>query len=699
MVETRFKWMAAALVAASIGVPQGLAATNNHGKAPALITIDLCSNGIGDSSGSFGVPRLTPEVFDIGIDVGADGTIDRWLSKEPATWLGGGNSDIIRYQGWVRLSFFQLSEYVGQPMRIRIVDKSPNYYLAINSIVVNGADGVVVTNVLKNGSFESQTPLEGWKVLESSVSPSSKLVVADAAGELITYGKQFLSTRTDPASSDSSETAVIESETFVLPGITSFIVGNVSGGASEFVNNAASNGSDNASGVYLDLGTATQDPNGRFDPETDIALRGFWPGLGTAPANDFGTVLINTSGLEGRRAQIVGFDDSAVFHVALDAFRMNWDWEESIIKNGGFDAGVPTPQSHPDALAWFAENGTELTPDRHPSGKIPNWTVIKKAGGTADAFFFDASARRDHMTGRTYVGTGGGDRSAVGVEIRSDVFTLAAIPDPATSPFVQFASAQGTDRIRYTDDGTDIAFGRVELIVDSNGNGTFGEEGDFRYVQRNQSMALNQSNSGRDLWHYPEYRFYIRPEHRGKQAVFRAEDRFGAFKASWGWFCIDDLFVWDGTAASLAFPNSDFETGTLDNWTAEIDGGSGFNSWLSGTRQALDAGLVTHATMNNRSVSIDGQFAVDTAARETGGGDGGVGRISSKAFALPQVSAPAPLTLGIARVAQGIRVTWDGTATLEKAERPDGPWSTVTTGAGPYEVGATEASLFLRLRR
>jgi hypothetical protein len=87
-----------------------MAATNNHGNAPAFITIDLCSNGIGDSSGSFGVPRLVPGEFDIGIDVGADGTIDRWLSQEPATWLGGGNSDITRYQGWVRLSFFQISE-------------------------------------------------------------------------------------------------------------------------------------------------------------------------------------------------------------------------------------------------------------------------------------------------------------------------------------------------------------------------------------------------------------------------------------------------------------------------------------------------------------------------------------------------------------------------------------------------------------
>ncbi len=53
-------------------VPHGMAATNNHGNAPAFITIDLCSNGIGDSSGSFGVPRLVPGEFDIGIDVGAD---------------------------------------------------------------------------------------------------------------------------------------------------------------------------------------------------------------------------------------------------------------------------------------------------------------------------------------------------------------------------------------------------------------------------------------------------------------------------------------------------------------------------------------------------------------------------------------------------------------------------------------------------
>ena len=212
-------------------------------------------------------------------------------------------------------------------------------------------------------------------------------------------------------------------------------------------------------------------------------------------------------------------------------------------------------------------------------------------------------------------------------------------------------------------------------------------------------MALNQSNSGRDLWHYPEYRFYIKPEHRGLQAVLRAEDRFGAFKASWGWLCLDDLFVWDGVGAKLPFPNSDFEGGTLENWTAEIDGGSGFNSWLSGTKVSLDAGKATHAAMNNRSVSIDGAFAADTAARETGGGDGGVGQITSKAFLLPQIQTPQSLTLGILRTSGGIQVSWTGQATLEKADRLSGPWSPIVTGAGPYETGATGDALYLRLKR
>jgi hypothetical protein len=653
------------------------AATNNNGNPPAYLAVEICSNGIGDNVNNFATPRMQPDVFDIGLDVGADGTIDRWLSQEPATWLGGGNSDDIKYSGWIKLHFFQVSEHVGKPMRLRIVDKSAQYYMAIKSVMVNGADGLVVTNAINNGSFEAAQPLSGWTVRETSVSNPARLVFKDTDATYITRGTNFLTTRTDPASTDSSETAVIESDTFVLPGMSSFIVANVSGGASEAFNRPAANDSDNASGVYLDLGTASQDPNGRYDEGVDIPVRAFWPGAGTAPANDFGTVLLNTSGLEGRRAQVVAFDDSTVWHVSLDAVRMNWDWEETIIRNGGFDQGIPTPESDASATLWFSETGNALTAANHPSGSIPGWKVKKSANASADVWFFDASARRDHMTGRTFVGTGGGDRAATGVELRSDVFVITPIPSAESSVFVQFASAQGSDRIRYTDDGTDKAFSRIELIVDANRNGTFGDAGDFSYFQRNQSMALNQSNSGRDLWHFPEYRWYIRTEHRGLQAVFRAEDNFGAFKSSWGWMCLDDLFVWDGAKAALAFPNSDFEQGTLDNWTAQISAGNGFNSWLAGSQQALAAGRVTHSVMNNRSVRSDGDFAADTAARESGGGDDGRGVLTSMAFSLPQIATTTPTNKPI----QLTRLDINNPVASSVTTNADGSF-TVTAGGG-----------------
>lgn len=52
------------------------------------------------------------------------------------------------------------------------------------------------------------------------------------------------------------------------------------------------------------------------------------------------------------------------------------------------------------------------------------------------------------MSVRTFVGTGGGDLEGTGVEIRSDVFVIAPVPSPQENVFVQFASAQGSDRIR-----------------------------------------------------------------------------------------------------------------------------------------------------------------------------------------------------------------------------------------------------------
>lgn len=669
-------------------------ATNNTGNSPAFIMIDLCTNGLGDSVGNFDQPRMEPDVFDIGLDIDADGTIDRWLSQEGATWFGGGNSDAIFPDAFRRIYFFQLDEYVGRQAKIRFVDKSEIYYMAINAVRVCGADGEIVGNAIKNGFFEAENGLDGWNVIESSLDDVNKLIVSNGTPgsdeEYVNYSGRLLSTMTDPLSLDFTEQAVVESDAFTIPQVTSFIFGNMSGGVSEFVNIPEALFSDNQSGVYIDLGTMDSDPDGAFDPANDIALRGQWGGAPGAGRNDFFSVFINTSGLEGRRAQVVAFDHSDNYHVALDAIRMNWDWQEAIIKNGGFDQGVPTPESHPDATLWFQENGSELPYTEHPSGSIPGWKVLMREDATGNAFFFDSNARRDHMTGRTFVGTGGGNLAYTGVEIRSDVFTIQPIPNASESVFVQFASAQGTDRERYSDDGSERAFGRIQLIVDVNGNGSFDDAEDFHYVQRNQSMAPNYSNSGRDLWHHPEYRFYIQPEHQSKMAIFRGEDNFGPFKASWGWLCIDDLFVWDGKSAELAFPNSDFELGSLENWVPVIQGGAGFNSWLSGSRESVEAGTATHSVMNNRSVDIDGKFAADTAARETGGGDGGIGSLTSIPFQLPSLTTGGIQSIAIASE----KVVIEFSGTLKAADSIVGPFTPVPGASSPYEVTPDSSQKF-----
>ena len=321
------------------------AATNNTGNAPVFIMVDLCSNGVGDQNGAFDVPRMAPDVLDVGLDVDADGSVDEWLSQQPATWLGPGNSDQVSYAGWRRFYFFQLDQYAGRMATIRIVDKSPDYYLAINTIRVNGADGTVVRNAIRNGFFEADNPLEGWRVLETNFESQSALVFDDRDGIYCSHGGRFLTTMPDPNGSVYTGTAVLESDPFLLSQPTSFIYANLSGGASEFVNLPGANGTDNRCGVYIDLGTDSTDPNGKFDFGTDIPVEGFWGGGGGV--NDFGVIVVNTSGLEGRRAQVVAFDDSTLFHVALDAVRMNWDWEESIIQNGGFDQGLPKSLKEP----------------------------------------------------------------------------------------------------------------------------------------------------------------------------------------------------------------------------------------------------------------------------------------------------------------------------------------------------------------
>lgn len=671
------------------------AETNNSGNPPAFIAIDLCSNGIGDMVGTYGIPRMEPDVFDIGLDFGPDGTVDRWLSDESAAFLGRGNSNQILHDAWRRIYYFQLDEFTGQDLQVHIVDKSPEYYLAINSIRVSGADGTVVPNAIKNGFFEDG--LSNWTVVETSLADPNALIIDDANGEHVNYSGKFLSTMSNVNSGDFSETAVLVSDTLTLTPVTSFIYGMVAGGGSEFVNLPGSVGSDNASGVYIDIGTETEDPNGQYDPGTDVPLVGYWGGIAEQARNDFASVFLNTSGLENRRAQVVGFDDSSAYHITLDGYRMNWDWEESIIRNGGFDEGIPTPESDPNASDWFNDEvGNLLIAEDHPSGGIPGWQVIKKPGTFGDVWWWDDQGRDDHMSGRAFVGTGGNDVFEIGAEIRSDVFVIQRIPPSEESVFVQFASAQATDRVRYGGPNTEIAFGRLEMMVDVNGNGEFDDDGDFSYVQRNQGMAPNQTNSSRDLWHHPEYRFYVKPEHQGLQAMMRIEDNFGPIARSYGWLCFDDLFVWDGRQARLAFPNSDFEQGTLENWTTEILGGGGFETWLSGSKKAFDEGLVTHSAMNNRSVSIDGDYAVDTAANETGGGDSGMGVLTSIGFELPTLNV-REMSISIAAANDQVTIEWLG-GNLESADEVDGVFSVLAGAISPLTIQPAGEKKFYRVR-
>lgn len=713
----------AATMLAVVGITALADGPYNNPNGPAFIVVDFCSNGIGDQPTinptndvgfqftpvSPGIPRLTPDVFDIGIDIDADGTVDRWLSQEPATFLAdGANADVIQYgnNGWVRAYFFQLSQYVGRRMKIQIVDRSADYYMAIKSIRVNGADGVIVTNALRNGFFEEG--LTGWTVKETSVPNQSSLIYKDTSSTYITYGTNFFTTRIDPSSSDNNATAVLESDAFVLPPITSFIYGNVSGGASEFVNNPGANGSDNASGVYIDLGTATQNPDGRFVMGQDLPLTGFWPGPAGSQNRDMFSIFFNTSGLEGRKAQIVGFDNSAVFSIALDAFRMNWDWEETIIKNGGFDQGIP------ESDLWFQELGDgTLTAASHPSGKIPNWTVNLSPDASGDAYFYDQNADHRHMSGRTFVGTGGGmtdsngNLANAGVEIRSDVFTIAPIPAPTNSVFVGFASAQATDRVRWEDDGSYKYYGIAELVVDVNGNGKFDDAVDFHYVQHDQALGgPNRTTAGgHDAWHFPAYRFYIKPEHQGLQAQFHAGVHFAqadnAPKNGWSWIAIDDLFVWDGAQARLAFPNSDFEMGSTTNWNSVITSASfepTFTNWLSGSLQQYYLGKVNNLVLNDHASDFDGQFAADSGPNEVPGSnsDSDTGDITSISFTLPHL-ATAPSVLTIGEKAGVITLSWTGSGVLQSATTLQGPYVAVPNATNPYTVPTTSAARFYRL--
>lgn len=514
--------------------------------------------------------------------------------------------------------------------------------MAVNSIRLNSADGKIVPNPVPNGWFEDATPLKGWKVLEGSVTDPAKLIIKDEAGVYNQYSKQFFCTRTNVASTDNSETCVIESDAFTLTPMTSFVYGMVSGGASEKWNIPGAGGSDNVSGVYLDIGTASQNPNGKYDEGIDIPLTGFCGGISGGVRNQVHPVVINTSGQEGKRCQVVAFDDSEIFHIGMDSFRMNFDY--TTIRNGGFDEGIPTPEKDPSATDWFSEAALEW--NLHPSGSIPGWTVkTTNEQLYGSVFFFDKACHGSQFCGRTYVGTAGfaeADRLLGGVELRSDVFVIQPIPDPSKNVFLQFACAQGSNRTRYQNNGTKMVHGTVELHVDVDGNGNFEDAADYHYILQHQGMGQNMNTSNLDLWSYPEPRFYIMPEHQGKTARIFVED---TLDSGYGWMCVDDFYVWNGKEAVLPFPNSDFELGSMENWTEEVGiNGGALKSWLSASQDCFNFDpncAAEHVAMNNRHSMADGNYAADTAANEYGVGDNGTGRLTSIAFKLP--SAPTSI--------------------------------------------------------
>jgi len=604
----------------------GWTATNNSGNAPTFLWLDVCTNGIGDYTNKLVVPRMSPDTVDIGVDLDADGTVDRWLSKERTEYLGRENANDIAPGNWRRF-LLRLDSDAGKKAKIRIVDKSADYYIAVKAIRLNYADGKVVPNLVPNGFFEDATPLKGWKIVEGSIQDPAKLIVKDTQGTGIFYGTQYYSTKV----SGNADTATIESDVFTLQAPTSFVYGMVSGGASELWNNKATGG-DNASYVYLDIGTETQDPNGKYDDGIDIPLTGFFGGTGASLRNQMHPVFLNTSGLEGKKAQVVVVDDSEYFAVGAEGWRMNWD--PAYIPNGGFEEGLPD--------AWYDEALREYL--EHPSGSIPKWTVKVHnlpdgRAGDGSVYYYDKMVHGSMFAERTYVGTGGETSFGLfaGVELRSSVFKIQAIPDPAKSVFLQFASAQGSNRIRMESGA--VKKSCVELHVDVNGDGIYDGAGDYVYSLQSQGMGWNLNTSNMDLWQYPEYRFYILPEHQGKMAQVFVID---GLTSGYGWMCVDDFYVWDGKQASLPFPNSDFEQGSLANWTEVNDNPAVLRTWLSGSQEAWQAGRVLHRSMNNRFSYVDGEYSADTGDTADDGGTGGdnaTGSLTSVAFKLPALIA------------------------------------------------------------
>lgn len=586
-------------------------ATANTANNPTFLVIDACSNGW---------ENLSSNTLDIGVDIGANGSYDYWLSQDTLLVKSGpvGNKDAVGPANW-RTIVVNLDAYAGETAKIKIVDNSTSYYMAINSIRLNNADGTAVPNGVPNGSFENATALSGWTVTGSQT--ATQLLKTDTALAATNYETKYIDTGI-------AGTATIESNSFVLTPVSSFIHGIFGGPVSSKWDKPGASGSDNNLYVFIDVGTASQDPNGQYDAGTDIPLYGFYYQNADGAMEVW---VINTSGFEGRRARVTAIDRSATSAFGLDGIRMNWD--NSIIRNGGFEEGFE--EGFPEGF-----QGTSVrASSEHPSGKIPGWNVTQVDNDPdSDVTYYGVPnggtwSRSDLVCVGSSAFFDGTNVPDLQVEFRSDVFVIQPIPSPADNVFLSFNSGQYSTRIDAPPTDTDPGSRcTVELQVDVTGNSAFDDAGDFIYREVNQGASWAREQFGEvDEWHYPDYRFYIAAEHQGKQGRLYAED---TNTGAWAWMAVDDFYFWNGATAALAFANSDFEAGSLTNWNEENLTPTQFTSWLSTQPNNINA-VATHKIMNGIVSWPDGLYAADSAQDIGGSGDNAEGKLWSNAFTIP----------------------------------------------------------------
>lgn len=605
-----------------------MAATNNTGNNPTFLVVQMISNGWqlhADQSG----PDST---IDIGVDVGADGTYEYWMSEDASIVREGRTNqdeifvdNLTGESGWMNV-LIALEDYAGETVKLRIVDRSADAYIAVNSIRHNNADGVVVQNNVPNGWFDADTNLEGWTVVEGSAT-ADDLITEDTEFRLTSNSDKFFNTQID----GNSTIAVIESDPFVLTEISSFVYGAFAGPASAAFDKPGAWLTDNGLMVYVDVGTESEDPNGQYDEGVDVPLKGILFDDSDEDRITLQVSLINTSGLEGRRAQVVAVDDDQFDGLGLDSIRHNYD--TSIIRNGNFEEGFE--DGYPAGISVNPSDAKNQVHSFNAIGGVPGWTQTSTSGDAqAEWTLFGWPGSNFSREGRVWVASGSidgeanndrGVREHVGLELRSDVFVLRPIRDAASHVFTSFEIGQTPYKAQ-----TDGRVKDVHMQVDVDGNGTFTDPGDFAYKVRAQSGGWNREQyaaGGIDEWGYPPYRFYIEPEHQGLQARYYV---FDELDSQWAWIGVDDFYFWDGATADLAFPNSDFEMGDLTNWEESLEGGLG--TWLSGNQVAIDQGF--HNSLNDHIAYIDGNWSADSA----NSGDGPVGFIQSIPFTIPTAS-------------------------------------------------------------